>query len=113
MQKQQSYKTRGMQRDLSFSAFNPEFAYENMNMRLITQDENTLLSLVNEQGNKMVETIEGLPLNHLEGIPIGTQVINDELIIFTAKRTSSEDDFIYKIWLDEDNNFLWKSFIQR
>jgi hypothetical protein len=48
--KQMAWKTKGMNRDLSVSAFNPEFAFENMNLRLSTNDGNTLLSWVNEKG---------------------------------------------------------------
>lgn len=43
-------KTKGMNRDLSVSAFNSEFSYENMNMRLSTNEHNTTLSWVNERG---------------------------------------------------------------
>ena len=52
MQKQVIFKTKGMQRDLSASAFNSEFSYENMNIRIYSTDENTTLSLVNEKGTK-------------------------------------------------------------
>ena len=52
MQKQVIFKTKGMQRDLSVSAFNSEFSYENMNMRIMPTNENTLLSLTNEKVQK-------------------------------------------------------------
>ena len=48
--KQILFKTKGMNRDLSVSAFNPEFVYENRNLRLSTAENNTLLSWVNEKG---------------------------------------------------------------
>ena len=48
--KQMGWKTRGMNRDLSVSAFNPEFAFENRNLRLGTNDANTMMSWVNERG---------------------------------------------------------------
>jgi hypothetical protein len=44
------WKTKGMYRDLSVSAFNPEFSFENRNLRLSTNDGNTLMSWVNEKG---------------------------------------------------------------
>lgn len=52
MQKQISFKTKGMQRGLSASAFNSEYSYENKNIRVMPTDESTLLSLVNEKGTK-------------------------------------------------------------
>ena len=52
MNKNISFKVKGMQRDLSSSAFNSEYAYENKNVRVMPTDESTLLSLINEKGNK-------------------------------------------------------------
>ena len=82
MQKQIQFKVKGMQRDLSASAFNPEYAYENKNIRIMPTDESTLLSIVNEKGNKLAN-ISGIG-DSLKGVPIGQALINDELIIFTA-----------------------------
>ena len=82
MQKQIQFKVKGMQRDLSASAFNPEYAYENKNIRIMPTDESTLLSIVNERGNKLAN-ISGIG-DSLKGVPIGQALINDELIIFTA-----------------------------
>jgi hypothetical protein len=81
MQKQAIFKTKGMQRDLSSSAFNSGYAYENKNVRVMPTDESTLLSLVNERGNKK-SNIAGIG-DYIEGIPIGQSLINDELIIFS------------------------------
>lgn len=44
------FKTKGMNRDLSVSAFKEDFSFENMNLRLSTNEHNTLLSWVNERG---------------------------------------------------------------
>ena len=82
MQKQIQFKVKGMQRDLSASAFNPEYAYENKNIRIMPTDESTLLSIVNEKGNKLAN-INGVG-SSLKGVPIGQALIDDELIIFTA-----------------------------
>lgn len=103
MQKSVSFKTKGMQRDLAVSAFNSEFAYENKNIRIITNKDNTLFSLVNEKGTKFAN-IKGI--NSIEGIVIGKEIINDELILFTADITSdieNKKDKIYKIKLNGDN----------
>ena len=126
MQKQIQLKVKGMQRDLSASAFNPEYAYENKNIRIMPTDESTLLSIVNEKGNKLAN-ISGIG-DSLKGVPIGQALIDDELIIFTAgdntARTveditptvdtvdnitseeftvdidSDTDDRIYKLWFN-------------
>lgn len=97
MQKQISFKTKGMQRDLSASAFNSEYSYENKNIRVMPTDENTLLSIVNEKGTKPI-TIEGIG-ETIEGTVIGQAVIDNELILFTTKESI---DRIYKIWYEED-----------
>ena len=87
MQKQISFKTKGMQRDLSASAFNSEYSYENKNVRVMPTDESTLLSLINEKGNKK-SSIAGVG-DHIKGIPIGQALVNNELIIFAA----GDDDY--------------------
>lgn len=104
MQKQIALKTKGMQRDLSASAFNSEYSYENKNVRVMPTDENTLLSIVNEKGTKPI-TIEGIG-ETIEGTVIGQAVIDNELILFTADTTSNikdKEDKIYKIKINGDN----------
>lgn len=86
MQKGISFKTKGMQRDLAASAFNSEFAYENKNIRIITNEDNTLYSLVNEKGTKLVN-INGI--DSINGVVIGEATIDDELILFTTNITST------------------------
>ena len=81
MQKQAIFKTKGMQRDLSASAFSSEYAYENKNVRVMPTDESTLLSLINEKGNKK-SNIAGVG-DHIKGTPIGQALINNELVVFT------------------------------
>lgn len=87
MQKIIQFKTKGMQRDLSASAFNPEYSYENKNVRVMPTDESTLLSLINERGNKK-SSIAGVG-DYIKGIPIGQALVNNELIIFAA----GDDDY--------------------
>ena len=82
MQKQIQFKVKGMQRDLSASAFNPEYAYENKNIRIMPTNESTLLSIINERGNKP-SSITGIG-DSLVGTPIGQSLINNELVVFTA-----------------------------
>ena len=127
MQKQIQFKVKGMQRDLSASAFNPEYAYENKNIRIMPTDESTLLSIINEKGNKS-SSIIGIGDN-LVGTPIGQSLVNNELVVFTAGDKSllsvsdidaegeeisdiieerftidldlDFDDRIYKLWFNE------------
>lgn len=89
MQKVASFKVKGMQRDLSASAFNPEYAYENKNIRIAPTDDSTLFSLINEKGNKLAN-ISGIG-DYVQGIPIGQALINDELILFTCGYKSSTE----------------------
>lgn len=90
-----NWKTKGMNRDMSVSAFNPEFAFENVNLRLATNEGNTTMSWVNEKGTrKMILHIDvstwfqNAGFNStISGIPVGTAVINHKLVIF-----STDDD---------------------
>lgn len=103
MQKSVSFKTKGMQRDLAVSAFNSDFAYENKNIRVITNDDNTLYSLVNEKGTKLAN-VGGI--DSIEDTVIGKAVIDNELILFTADTASNikdKEDKIYKIKINGDN----------
>lgn len=103
---------KGMQRDLSVSKFNPEFAFENKNLRIAALGDNTLLSLVNEKGTSLCEIIwvtspdgdTGETDSFVYGIPIGKAVIDRKLILFTHKINDTTDypDRIYKLWFDDD-----------
>lgn len=108
MQKQIIFKTKGMQRDLSSSAFSSEYAYENKNVRVMPTDESTLLSLINEKGNKSIDIIG---IDSIEGIPVGQCILNNELILFTSGNTEDKKDCIYKLWFNNNElngNLLYK-----
>lgn len=122
MQKQVQFKVIGMQRDLSASAFNPKYAYEIKNMRVMPTDDNTLMNLTNEKGNKdskvdisledlsslayddgrliLFDNKDSIAINPgtIEGIPIGQAVLKDKLIVFTT----GIEDIIYKIWFNDN-----------
>ena len=49
--KSQLYKIKGMNKDLSYSIFNPEYSWENKNIRISAIDSNNLMSVTNERGN--------------------------------------------------------------
>ena len=102
-----NWKTKGMNRDMSVSAFNPEFAFENVNLRLATNEGNTMMSWVNERGTKVItiahitqgwDDVE-IENKNILGTPIGTAVLNHQLIIFTTsngtKTTEKKPDRIY------------------
>ena len=100
------WKTKGMNRDLSVTAFNPEFAFENRNLRLSTNEFNTLLSWVNEKGTTEMTLVKyvGPPTGYVPttiiGSPIGTAVVNHKLIIFTtepANVSHGQRDYIYSL----------------
>ena len=86
------WKTKGMNRDSSVSAFSSEFSFENRNLRLSTNEGNTLMSWVNERGPKILKLyINTNPSNSsgstftdsIEGTVIGTAVLNGNLVLFT------------------------------
>ena len=93
---------KGMQKDISVSKANAEFAFDAMNIRLTAREGNTLLSVTNEKGNKEV------PINTLgeavtiEGIVIGKEIINNYLILFTTSIEESPEyrDRIYRLEKD-------------
>lgn len=106
-----NWKTKGMNRDMSVSAFNPEFAFENVNLRLATNEGNTMLSWVNEKGTKELSIhIDTLPWspgeqydNRILGTPVGTAIINHKLVLFT-----SDDDgtsYIYVLQKSSRKNY--------
>lgn len=109
-----SWKTKGMNRDTSVSAFNAEFAFENVNLRLATNEGNTMMSWVNERGtSEMSVHIALTPWNadteysdSLQGTPIGTAVLNHKLVVFT---TGSEDCiYVLEEATDEGYDFTGK-----
>lgn len=84
-----NWKTKGMNRDMSVSAFNPEFAFENLNLRLATNEGNTMMSWVSEKGTRemklhVLNPNNGTYSNGIVGIPIGTAVLNHKLVLFTC-----------------------------
>lgn len=56
------YKIRGMNKDLSYSAFDPKFSWHNKNVRLTARDNNDLLSVTNEKGNSQLALNDVTPI---------------------------------------------------
>lgn len=103
----QQLKVRGMFKDISPSGFNPpdsmfksnpQFAFDIKNMRFSPLDGPYLFDVVNEKGNLKLniedettdeyesQKIAGTNYLEIRGVPIGTNIINDELILFTTER---------------------------
>lgn len=94
--KQETHIIRGMQRDLTVSKFSPEFAYENMNIRITARENNTLMAVTNEKGNAALtlynESDQTTEVS-LDGLPLGYCVLKDYITLFTKGDT----DNIYRI----------------
>ena len=89
--KPNSYKIIGMQRDNSTSAFDSKFSFENKNIRITSTKDNTQLSIVNERGTSLITVKEiTSPTSNLDilGTPIGYNIIDNELILFTTENNS-------------------------
>ena len=100
------WKTKGMNRDLSVSSFSPEFAYENLNLRLSTNDGNTLMSWVNEKGTKKLSIYNGEQGHtdeefYLLGTAIGTAIVDKYLVLFS---TANDTDYIYRLYMGDLHN---------
>lgn len=86
----------GMVRDTAISKVSgdkAEFAYDNRNIRITVNQDNTALSITNEKG-----TIEALSI---EGTLIGQCILNNQLILFIK---DSIQDRIVKI-IEDDNTY--------
>lgn len=83
-----TFKIKGMNRDLSESSCNPQFSYENYNIRITPTDDNTLLSLTNERGTLKLDKS-----TDIKGKLLGACTLDSSLIIFTY----SAIDRIYKV----------------
>ena len=109
--KQTAWKTKGMNRDLSVSAFNPEFSFENRNLRLITNENNTMLSWVNEKGTAEINIVTANGTNPetysaatITGTAIGTAVIDHKLVVFLTNCGANPDSIILLKYLSGYTN---------
>lgn len=97
-QKPAAYKVQGMHRDSSPTNFNPEKAFEIVNMRLITDEEGSAFSLVNEKGTTYKCNL-GIQDNNYK--PLGQCATTDSLIVFAKSNT---EDSIFRIKVDHEDN---------
>lgn len=123
MKKQQAFNIKGMTKDISRSKSGTELAYDIQNMRLTSQEGETLLSLTNEKGNKeytldfksFAKSIKNTDLSNTEakhefrGKIIGYCVLDKYLVIFThyvykdIKNKDIVSDRIYRFEEDSVN----------
>lgn len=107
-----------MNRDTSVSAFNAEFAFENRNIRLSTNEGNTMMSWVNERGTKKASIkIDTTPwttsIEHtyefaIKGFPVGTAVINHQLVLFTAEDAEVGNIYVFEASSEEGYDYIGK-----
>lgn len=88
-QKAFTLHNRGMNRDLSISKAGESSAYENHNIRILARDNDTMLSVTNERGNKEISLGSAIV-----GTLVGWNVLNNHVILFT---TENNTDRIYRI----------------
>lgn len=98
-----NYKIIGMKQDPSESAFDKKYSFENKNIRIDNRDNNTLLSIENERGNRQIRriliyedlsyTIVGTTptINELPFIVIGKSVIDKYVILFGVSKDGLRD----------------------
>ena len=82
-----SHVIQGMQKDTSKSKLSKEFAFDAKNIRITAREDNTLLTITNEKGNKQLKSILGYYLGHC--------VLNNQLILFTTVREGVDIIYLY------------------
>lgn len=95
--KNAQYKVQGMNKDLSYSAFDPKYSWHNKNIRLTARDNNDLLSITNEKGTLELIDVNDLPIN---GEALGSCVLNDNLILFTHSANTTIDESMSGLKVD-------------
>lgn len=87
-----SHVIQGMQKDTSKSKLSKEFAFDAKNIRITAREDNSLLTVTNEKGNKQTKPLFGFYLGHC--------VINNQLVLFTT---------IPNAEINKDHIFLYDS----
>lgn len=98
--KQDPHVFRGMKRDVAASRQDPEFLYEALNIRFMSEDDDTTFAITNEKGPSKVELrkrdiVTGeYQEGSIEGEYVGHCIIDDYCVLFTH----GEEDHIYLIF---------------
>ena len=80
------HRIRGMNKDSSYSTFSPEFSWENKNIRITAIDNNNLLSITNEKGNKLLSIIDKTPakvINYTYNYEFDNFLIEQDPTVYT------------------------------
>lgn len=104
--KEAQFQIKGISQDLAYQLFNPQYAFEMKNIRINTTDENSLLSLNNEKGNKKLkQLVEGVDVLNV----LGTGKFNDYCIIFaTGYKEEVKVDYILVVDKEENIHILYE-----
>ena len=99
---QVEYKIKGMSQDYAQSIHNPEFSFENKNIRLTSKENNSLLAIENEKGNSKYDLYDYQDLEQtvlIQGTCLGSAVINDTVVLFIHNQYVNVDkDYIYIVY---------------
>ena len=105
MIKEEEHKVKGMNRDTTVSRFSSEFVFDAQNIRMTARENNTLLSITNEKGNKEIVDSDGNAIT-LTGTVLGYNVLNSYLTVFTTyvamTMNESNVDRIYRLEKKDD-----------
>ena len=104
MNVKEQHVVTGMSRDSAVSQHNPNLVYDAKNIRITTKDgNNSLLSVTNERGTKIVELSEDS--DQIVGIPIGSASLGQYLVLFTHIKNAGLGvirDHIYRCVINSD-----------
>ena len=103
MRKQAQYTgVKGMNQDLSISKYSPEFTFKNYNVRINSDNNNSLFTITNERGTKKVSLLDSdNKETTIQGTIIGKAILGEYIVLFTT------GDRIYR--LKSINSFDYKS----
>lgn len=100
---------KGMNKDINISKFSNEHSRDNYNISISKSNNGDMFSFSNEKGTKKLslKSKDGLSqIDNIQGIVIGTCVIDKYLVVFSTKNLNREDspigDYIYKIYKEDD-----------
>ena len=100
---------KGMNKDINISKFSSEHARDNYNISISKSNNGDMFSFSNEKGTKKLslKSKDGLSqIDNIQGVVIGTCVIDKYLVVFSTKNLNREDspigDYIYKIYKEDD-----------
>ncbi len=72
------YVIQGMNQDLGEAVYNPQFSFENRNIKIVADKDNTAFTITSEQGNERIYFDRDI-----EGVCIGSATLSNYIIIFT------------------------------